>query len=453
MVSSREREGQFDADVGEAALDAIMRWDEWIHRRVESVHPLDGDRGRIRHSIDCSPPGDARLAYDPRDRRRRLGRIDGSAMVPLAFVTKGPMRHLDTAGHDGAPLTLLTMRENLEISVSALSWGLTREGLAVNETVRGALRELVGPDGPALQADLEALLAEGTWRDVVLWPGGALSPELSDLLRDLSRNFLLTVLVPATQLGRRQVVKFSFHWAVRPLARRDRVRRPLAALGLTTLTLDIPMMNPADAESYHLEFRTPPELACVSLRLEGSSSAAATDTSGEPVAHAHGAFDNAHDSVAKVELRVRRQGAWRVTWAATGLTAVVSTAAVALPGASAVLRDAGNGGPAILLAAPALLIGLASARSESSLSSWLLTPLRFVNVAMALGLFAMAGSIVGDLISPLNDILWGAVAAAATTAFVTLSFGHRLMSTTARPKRYPDRHTDDPTRGAAHDAS
>ena len=431
-------------------LDAVMRWDEWIHRRVESVHPLDGDRGRIRHSIDCSPPADPRLAYDLRDRRRRLGRIDGSAMVPLAFVTKGPMRHLDTTGPDGAPLVLLTMRENLELAVSALSWGLAREGLGVDEAVREALRELVGPDGLTLQVELERLLADGTWRGDALWPGGSLSPELGDLLRDLSRNFLLTVLIPAPQLGRRQVVKFSFHWAVRPLARRDRVRRPLAAFGLSTLTLDIPMMNPADAESYHLEFRTPPELACVSLRLGGSSSSAAVDMSGEPVAHAHGSFDTAHDAVAKVEVRVRRQGPWHVTWAATCLTAVVSWAAIGLPGASSVLRDTGNGGPAILLAAPALLIGLASARSESSLSTWLLTPLRLVNVAMALGLFAMAASIVGGLLYPWNDILWCSVALGATAAFITLTVGHRLVRPGGAGARYPEGHAHHPTGGPAH---
>ena len=371
-------------------------------------------------------------------------------MVPLAFVTKGPMRHLDTAGPDGAPLALLTMRENLELAVSALSWGLAREGLEVDQVVRGALRELVGPHGPKLEVELERLLADGIWRGDALWPAGSVSLELGDLLRDLSRNFLLTVLVPAPQLGRRQVVKFSFHWAVRPLARRDRVRRPLAAFGLSTLTLDIPMMNPADAESYHLEFRTPPELACVSLTLGGSSSSAAVDTSGEPVAHAHGSFDTAHEAIAKVEVRVRRQGPWHVTRAATCLTAVVSWAAIGLPGASNVLRDSGNGGPAILLAAPALLIGLASARSESSLSTWLLMPLRLVNVVMALGLFAMAASIVGGLLFPWNDVLWYGVALVATVAFFTLTFGHRLVRPGTRPARYPDGLADHPFGGTHH---
>jgi hypothetical protein len=121
---------RFGSETGEVVLDAVMRWREWVHRRVESVQPLDGDRGRIRHSIDCTPPPDARLAYDPRERRRRLSRVEGDAIVPLAMVAKGPMRHLDATGSDGRALPLLTMNDGQEIALSVLTWALGREGIA-----------------------------------------------------------------------------------------------------------------------------------------------------------------------------------------------------------------------------------------------------------------------------------------------------------------------------------
>lgn len=430
MVHERDR-NSFGPDVGEVVLDAVMSWAGWVHRRVESVHPLEGDRGRIRHSIDCTPPPDPRFSYTSRDRKRRLRHVTGEAFVPLALVVKGPMRHLDAIGHDGSPLPLLTMKDGQRITVSALQWALGREGIASDEFVLRVLDFIVGPDGPKLAPEVTELVRKGTWRGERVWRPGPISDELGDLIRDLSTSFLLFVLLPASRLGRRQIVKFSFHWGVRPpvdARLRSRLARPLAAFGLTTTTLQVPMMNAADTESYHFEFRTPPELDCVALTLAGSTSAASRDVSGEPVAHAHGIFDSGHASVASVELRVQRRGAWRLTWWAAVVTAVISVLAVALPGASSVLRDSDNGGAALMLTAPALLIGLAAARRESSLSSWLLSPLRFANVMFALGLFAMAASIAGGLVSPYVDVLWWSVAVVSSTVAVTLSIGSGTLS-------------------------
>ena len=49
--------------LGEALLDVVLRWPKWVHRRVDSLHPLEGEWGRRRHSIDCQPPPDPRLIY------------------------------------------------------------------------------------------------------------------------------------------------------------------------------------------------------------------------------------------------------------------------------------------------------------------------------------------------------------------------------------------------------
>ena len=446
---------RFDDRTGEVVLDAVMRWPEWVHRRVESVQPLEGDRGRIRHSIDCTPPPDPRLAYDPGDRRRRLSRVEGDALVPLAMVAKGPMRQFDAVGSDGAALPLLTMSDGREIALHVLRWALGREGILPGPSIDRALRAIVGPRGPRLTAQIDALVTGGRWGADRLWGDGAVSLELSDLIRDLGSNFLLVALVPATQLGRRQVVKFSFHWSVQLPADASvgaRLTRPLAAFGLRTTTLAVPMMNASDTESYHLEFRTPPELDCISLSLAGSSSETATDTSGQAIAHAHGRFETGHAATAEVELLVRRRGAWRATWGAAVVTAIVSVLAVALPGAAEVLRDSGNGGSALMLAAPALLIGLAAARRESSLSSWLLSPLRSVTIGFALGLFAMAGSIVGGLTSPWIDLLWWAMAAVSSVVALVLSYG--AVSASARRARavarYPVRDHERTPEGERH---
>jgi hypothetical protein len=454
-MDGRDTASRFGSEMGEVVLDAIMRWQEWVHRRVESVQPLDGDRGRIRHSIDCTPPPDVRLAYEPRDRRRRLSKVEGDAIVPLAMVVKGPMRHLDATGSDGRALPLLTMSDGQEIAVSALTWALGREGIAPSPAIDDALRAIVGPEGSGLEGAVESLVRDGTWGGERLWSGRTVSVELGDLLRDLGRSFLLVALVPAAHLGRRQILKFSFHWEVRPPVHASlitRLARPLVAFGLTSATLSVPMMNASDAESYHLEFRTPPELDCVALTLLGGTSPTARDVGGEAVAHAHGRFETGHASTAEVELQVRRRGAWRLTWAAAVVTAATSALAIGLPGAASVLRDSENGGSALMLAAPALLIGLAAARRESSLSSWMLSPLRTVNVAFALGLFAMAGSIVGGLVTPWIDVLWWTVAGASTIVAVLLTVAGRARTAGAPPGHagYPDMYRQASDEGERH---
>jgi len=63
----------------------------------------------------------------------------------------------------------------------------------------------------------------------------------------------------------------------------------------------------------------------------------------------------------------------------------------------------------------------------------LLSPLRSVTIGFALGLFAMAGSIVGGLTSPWIDLLWWAMAAVSSVVALVLSYG--AVSASARPAR------------------
>jgi len=42
--------------LGDYLCVAILQWQSWIHRKVESVELLPGSRGRRRISIDCTPP-------------------------------------------------------------------------------------------------------------------------------------------------------------------------------------------------------------------------------------------------------------------------------------------------------------------------------------------------------------------------------------------------------------
>lgn len=53
---------------GAALVDVVTRWSAWVYRRVDSVHPLVGERGRRRQSLDCLPTPDPALAFHPEER-------------------------------------------------------------------------------------------------------------------------------------------------------------------------------------------------------------------------------------------------------------------------------------------------------------------------------------------------------------------------------------------------
>src|SRR5688500_3243797 len=125
--------GFADKSIAEALLDAVAGWSEWCLRRVDSVQPLEGERGRLRPSLDRIPPPDPRLAYVPSERRRRIAALQGPIVVPIAIVNKQPMRELDAALGDTTPLPLLTMSENVELAAAMLEYALEKQEIHLNQ--------------------------------------------------------------------------------------------------------------------------------------------------------------------------------------------------------------------------------------------------------------------------------------------------------------------------------
>lgn len=161
------RPGFADDDVGEALLDAIAAWSTWCLRRVDSIHPDVGERGRVRHSMDCIPPPDARLAYEVRERHhRKFSRVRGHVIVPLVLVAKGPMRELDAADSDGRPMPLLGVKENVELAVAMMESALSRQGVHVAGDLRSILRSIAGPASEGAPEPLkiaQVLATTGEW--------------------------------------------------------------------------------------------------------------------------------------------------------------------------------------------------------------------------------------------------------------------------------------------------
>lgn len=315
------------------------------------------------------------LAYDPGERQRSLiGEVVGPLMLPLAFVRKGPMRDFNAFDPSGEPLPVLGSSEVQPVVIDVFTRALRRAGVDFTPAVREALLQIIGPAGLGRTRDVEALCTSGMWEEERLWDPRLLPQEVAYLLRVLTSNFLLVVLLPAEAAGLRGVIKFSFH---NPLLMQQQAASPLmttterllCAFGFTPFKLELDMMMPDAAASYHLEFHTPPQLKCLRLEL--------------PLV-----------------------GARLAALASSGLATCVFLLALALPGALNALLDAADGASAILLAGPAVLIGYLASGREHHIASSLSVPLRISMILSALSLLIMAASIVGGLVEPFIWTVW-----------------------------------------------
>lgn len=206
--------------LGEALIDITFAWSQWVHRRVDSIHPLEGEIGRRRHSIDCEPPPDPRLAYFPSHRTlSSLHESRGLILVPLTYIAKGPLRNFDAERSDGTKMPVLGAAETTEDGVVMIHYLLKVEKVEITPSLTTVLTEIVSPaTGPSDLDEVEKFISRGTWRgqrctDSKIPSDGA----ASGLIRVLAAHFLLIGLVQAQHAGDRQILKFSYHWHVQEI--------------------------------------------------------------------------------------------------------------------------------------------------------------------------------------------------------------------------------------------
>src|SRR5699024_7926833 len=109
------------ADTCRAVAEAVLGWQVWSHRRVESLRLLEGRRGRRRISLDCTPPPEPALAYEAAERSNsQIEDVRGPLMIPLAIFAKQAMRDLDVVDTSGEAVPILGLQENGILAWSAL---------------------------------------------------------------------------------------------------------------------------------------------------------------------------------------------------------------------------------------------------------------------------------------------------------------------------------------------
>ena len=413
---------------GAALAESTLGKHAWMFRKVDSVRLMEGQVGRRRISMDVLPPPDPRMAYVPGERRHpSIDAVQGSVMVPLALMKKQPLRNFDVRAADGRPLSVLGRMENAQLAASAF----LSETTVPKPFADGALVEAVTSivEGPAHEARGKAqeLLSTGNLEGKSIIDPRNITDLGRGLLTDFAENFLLVVLIPSTDVGQRQVIKFSYHWDVNWTMKEARGRRLLAAAGYCSVPLDVSLSGPSDCRSYHLEVHAPDGLLCDRLTLPNGSATADdggtdvhSDVQGGPVAHALASYSRPVDGDAVLDMSVPTSGLRTIAIVTSLFTASVFTLDRLLPGAAGALETASEGAVALLLAIPAIAAAFLARPGESNLTSNLMAPLRWLVVACSGLLLSGAASLVGGLHEPWMTALWcgGAVLSLAGTAFV-----------------------------------
>lgn len=412
--------------------DALAEPARWKHRKIDSLLLLEGVRGQRRVSLDCTPIPDPALAYDSQERLKpNIADIEGLVMVPLTLLRKGALRSFDLRGPDGATIPVLGRTENSQLAASILRHEILAPTQVPGDEFLTALSELVIAD-PEQGAALASDLRQGIFR-------GKTVPELQDLsvvadllLGEFGTYFLLVALLPAEQVGKRVVLKYSFHWHVEPpVGAASLLNRLAVAAGYSTATIDVEVSRPTDAASYHLEVQVPKGLVSTGLRLPGPGTAqlpdtAIADNNDDVIAHAVGSYDSIDSNTAELSLSVPRSGLRSVALLTTAFTATVFLLERLLPGAHEALLSASDGAVALLLAAPAVVVTLLASPGESSIASHILLPLRVAVLTCAGLLAAGAASLVGVLHEPFMSCLWWGGATLSGITALGLLLGHTV---------------------------
>ncbi len=231
--------------VASEALELVLLWRQWVHRRVETVEFLDHRRIRRRISADFTLPSHVSAAD------LEAG-ISDLSCIPLALMAKRPLHNFDAWDERGDCLTTLTRAQNALVSgymLIAAAEDALGDGQVVTESVAHDLMEIVAePSEKALRL-LEAFEQRGTVEDRrgIIWR----SPTFRTLATDLAANFLLFILVSIGS-GDRRIIKFGYDEVLSPFKQRwyQWLRTTFA---FRTYQLAVPFFGLGRASSYHVE--------------------------------------------------------------------------------------------------------------------------------------------------------------------------------------------------------
>jgi len=390
---------------GRALAQALDQPRQWRLRKVDSIRLMEGRFGRRRISVDILPPPDPALAYFPEDRsRRRIERVSGPVLVPIAMMAKEPLRAFDLALSSGDALPMLSRADNARAAASAVLYEIGGAAAFDDPGLVDAVMAVV--DGSRSEAQRVAgdLLRLGTYGGRRVLHPKDLSSLADALIQELATQFLAVALMPAQLAGTRCLVKYSYHWDCTFEVPGRRARLLLGAGGYVDTALDIEMPGASGYDSYHIEVHIAPGLESGGLFLPSAASAGSggsalpaeqvtQDDDVAVVAHAVARYREEPDGPARLLMRLPADGLRRTAAWVTGLTALIFGIVGFLPGILTRLLEQQGSGSALLLGAPAIVISFLNRAGENSIASTLLAPLRgFMWICVAA--FSLAAAVI-----------------------------------------------------------
>lgn len=382
--------------VGFLTAALVLRWNTWVHRRVERSKFTDEDVLHRSVSIDFTLPYWFHQERDtPRGGQKRQ-------LVPLGLLRKGTLVNFSLADESGRSLPLLNTGQNRQVAEATLvAIGEQVIGDDMAASVRCDVRNLV--DGDPNDADDHLADLYGR-RDSAEYQRHLLqgSHFFQRVAEPLGHSFLALTMV---KIGwhERRVLHVSYdeslwinEW-VGPLG-----RFTIAGLGRPRY---IWLMLPAvgDTDSYHFEVEAPEDLQ-VTARAGFAAGPAAEGMPLRRVPERAGSYQRAHihfppaeqgeEAVVSVALQPRASALVRAGFLSAVLT---SATLVYLRLRFGVLNDRpGAAGPtaALLLAFPGLVSVYLARSGENAMTTNLLWPVRVLALVPGLAAFVGAAALV-----------------------------------------------------------
>ena len=391
----------------------VLRWHEWIHRRVEVLTFEDEDVVRRSNSVDFTVPSWYFKEVDARDSVR--------AVLPLTLLRKGTLVNFILRDECDCALPLLSTEQNGAVAeATLLSMAEAVLGTDVPNGIRSDIKLVTEQDASRAEQGLNQLFGQ---QDGVAGERRLLGDRRSfrSLAKSLAGSFLAMIAMDA-QARSRRVVHFAYDEVVWENDSAPRVRAGIeTALGRRAIRALIAVPGIGDVGSYHFEAEAPEGLQISSREDVATSNGGAASRPHETKT----SYQRSH-----THFRPTRPGSWATVLLRLrprSSTIVRSACMAAVLAFAAILfarlrlhdiheRDAG-GAAGILLVIPALAAVYAARSGEHPMTTFVLWPVRLLGLSPGVWALCAAAILVTGGTDQWSEVgLWILVGLAAGTA-------------------------------------
>lgn len=401
-------------ETGEILLDTFFNSRDWVHRKVHIVDHLIPGRIQTKVTVDLTLPEASRVPQTDK----------AIKVLPVAMLSKGIIRSWQIRECGNSPLPVLNRDESTQLVRAMYISLLKRVGIPAPEiTPDNDVLDFIDNSASSGKGASDRLLEYIRAHEDETDPAfSTIAQETADLL---ASSWIVFVVIPDSWHGRRVLIEYSYdnfpEHSPKPSLRKDNDY------------YEHSLSDPGFARSQHYEIRVPPELEFTETALQiqkGQEQVQRVvmnyDIGGCIAKIPDRFFADKIPRFGKVKLYYRlrpaRQGILPFTVVASiGTTIlIVLSALIRFGDLEAYLQPEWyeSTSASVILAIPALLLSWVARTPEAAVVGRALVRLRWINIAQAMAVMAMAAAL---------STRWSATAWAAIWVFVYASMGWALV--------------------------